>query len=115
MDLFSTPEELRDSLSRSDAVGSIEPVTVADAQRFREDEVDSLVWTAVFAPTSARDAARRAIREAASSLGIFPASILPLYKARGRGEVSGIAVPAVNTRMLPYASARAALRAARGL
>ena len=71
--------------------------------------MDSLVWTAVFGPPSVRDAARRAIREAAESLGILPASILPLYKARGRGEVSGFTVPAINVRMLSYDTARAAL------
>src|SRR5262249_40365293 len=57
----------------------------------------------------------RAIREAASSLGILPASILALYQARGRGEISDITVPAINIRMLSYDSARAAIRAARGL
>src|SRR5262249_42574463 len=47
------------------------------------------------------------------SLGILPASILPLYEARGRGEISGFTVPAINARILTYDTVRAALRAAR--
>src|SRR5262249_30477074 len=73
-----------------------------------------LVWTAVFGKGEARDHARRRIREAAASLGILPASVLPLYKARGAGEVSGFTVPAINLRMLTYDAARAAFRAAKG-
>ena len=64
----------------------------------------------------ARGLRRRAIREAARSLGILPASILPLYQARGRGEISGFTVPAINLRILTYDTARAAVcRAARAL
>jgi fructose/tagatose bisphosphate aldolase len=96
-------------------VGSVEPVTVIDARGFREQALDSLVWSAVFAPEETRQAARRAIREAAASLGILPASILELYRARGRGELSGFTVPAINVRMLAYDTARAAIRAARRL
>jgi fructose/tagatose bisphosphate aldolase len=75
--------------------------------------VDGLVWTAVFGIRDAKDAARRSIRDAAASLGILPASIFPLYEARGRGEISGFTVPAINVRMLAYDTARAACCAAR--
>src|SRR5262249_56338670 len=46
-----------------------------------------------------------------------PTSILPFYRARGKGEsdMKGFTVPAVNIRMMTYDSARAALRAARKL
>src|SRR5438445_6038126 len=115
MELFSTSGELRDFLLRSEAVGSAEPVAVADPEKFRAEVVDSLVWSAVFSPQEARDAARRAIHEAAASLGILPASILALYQARGRGELSGFTVPAINVRMLAYDTARAAVRAAHKL
>src|SRR5438445_9955708 len=80
-----------------------------------ETSIEGLVRTAVFGEADARDAARSAIRERAASLGILPASILPLYRARGRGEVSGFTVPAINIRMLAFDTARAAFRAARGL
>jgi fructose/tagatose bisphosphate aldolase len=115
MELFLRPEELTAFLDASETVGRGDPLRVSDAHGFREGVVDSLVWSAVFSPTETRDAARRAIRSAAASLGILPASILPLYRARGRGEVSGFTVPAINVRMLAYDTARAALRAAKRL
>ena len=115
MQLFSAPEELDAFLRRSETVGRNGVPRVSRSADFRIDFVDSLVWTAVFGQPSVRDAARRAIREAAASLGILPASILPLYKARGRGEVSGFTAPAVNLRMLTFDTARAAFRAAQAL
>ena len=42
-----------------------------------------------------------------------PASIHGLYQARGRGEVGGFTVPAINVRMMAYDTARAIFRAAR--
>lgn len=81
----------------------------------REEAVDGLVWTAVFGGPGEKEAAREAIRLAAAALGILPASIFPLYEARGRGEVSGFTVPAINVRMLSYDTARAACSAARKL
>lgn len=115
MNLFSTAIELEESLQRSGTVRRDGSWSVTHPSRFRSEVLEDLTWTAVFAQPSARDAARRAIREAAQSLGILPASILPLYEARGRGEVSGFTVPAVNVRMLAYDTARAACRAARAL
>jgi hypothetical protein len=115
MELFSAPEGLNEFLRRSGTVDGDKPLRVTRPGEFRAEVIDSLVWTAVFGSASVRDTARRAIREAASSMGILPASILPLYKARGRGDVSGFTTPAVNVRMLCYDTARAAFRAARDL
>ena len=115
MNLFATAVELDETLARSEATRRDGALAVVNAQRFRSEQVDSLVWTAVFGSAAVRDAARRAIREAAASLGILPASILPLYEARGRGEVAGFTAPAINIRMLGYDTARAAFRAARAL
>jgi len=115
MNLYATPAEIREALVHSGAARFDGGVVVTNPARFRAEVLDSLVWTAVFAPAAARDAARHAIREAAESLGILPASILPLYRARGKGEVSGFTVPAINVRMMSYDTARAALRAARKL
>ena len=115
MELFRTVTELAAFLKRCEAVGPEDPLTVTDVERFRSDIVDSLTWTAVFGNAEVRDLCRRKIREAARSVGILPASILPLYQARGRGEVSGFTVPAVNLRMLTYDAARAVCRAAGGL
>jgi hypothetical protein len=116
MNIYANAAELRQALAphlRPNPSG--DGFTIADPRRFRAEMVDGLVWTAVFAAAEARDAGRIAIREAAEALGILPASILPLYEARGRGEVSGFTVPAINVRMLSYDTARAACRAAREL
>jgi fructose/tagatose bisphosphate aldolase len=115
MNLFSTAAELDRELERAATVGADGRLAVHDAARFREETVDGLAWTAVFGGRESREPARTAIREAAESLGILPASIAPLYEARGRGELGGFTVPAMNVRVLSYDTARAALRAARNL
>ncbi len=115
MELFLTTEEIADFLRLSETLGHGEPLTIVDPERFREGVVDSLIWTGVFGKGEAREVCRRTIREAARELGILPASILPLYEARGRGEVAGFTVPAVNIRILSYDAARAAFRAARSI
>jgi fructose/tagatose bisphosphate aldolase len=115
LNLYSTATELREAAILSGAARFDGGLVVTNPVRFRTELIDSLVWTAVFGKSDAKDAARHAIREAAESLGIVPCSILPFYQARGRGEVSGFTVPAVNIRMMSYDSARAALRAARKL
>ena len=115
MNLYSSTSELEESLDRSGTVARNGSLSVTNAPRFREEVLDGLVWTAVFGGRDGKESAREAIREAAASLGILPASILPLYEARGRGEVSGFTVPAINVRMLAYDTARAACRAAKRL
>ncbi len=115
MELFGSPRELDAFLAGLESVRRDGRLVVTDPAEFRQDAAESLVWTAVFGKGDVREAARRAIREAAACLGILPASILPLYKARGRGEVSGFTVPAINIRMLAYDTARAVFRAARAL
>lgn len=113
--VFDTPDALQDSLVLFEAAGPDGNVAVRNPALFRNEVVDGLVWTAVFGKPAVREAARRAIRDAAASLAILPASILPLYQAIGRREVSGFTVPALNLRMLTYDSARAAFRAARAI
>jgi fructose/tagatose bisphosphate aldolase len=85
-----------------------ERVRVLDAARFRRDLIDRLARTAVFgAEEPLRDLARRRIRAAAEASGVVSASIDPLYRAMGRGEVKGFTVPAINVRALVYDFARA--------
>ena len=115
MNLYSSALELREALILSGTARFDGGVVVTNPARFRAEVLDSLVWTAVFGKGDAREAGRHAIREAAESLAILPASILPLYRARGRGEVSGFTVPAINIRIMSYDTARAAMRAARKL
>jgi fructose/tagatose bisphosphate aldolase len=89
---------------------------VLDASRLRAGGIDSLVYTAVFADSDdLRAEARNTVRECALQLGIQPASIQPLYEARGRGEISGFTVPAMNLRAMAYDMARAVFRAANRL
>jgi len=78
--------------------------------------IDRLAWTAVFGPDAeARGTARWTIRNAAAAAGIRPASIHELYIAMGRGDAGGFTVPAINVRAMAYDTARAVIRAAKGL
>src|SRR5215813_10505311 len=80
------------------------------------NEVDRLVWTAVFGQEAElRGTARWIIRNLAASKGIRPASIHDLYMAMGRSEAGGFTVPAINVRAMAYDTARAVIRAAKKL
>ncbi|HEX9935762.1 MAG TPA: class II fructose-bisphosphate aldolase [Longimicrobium sp.] len=103
--------DLSDSVRVSD--GTLELVS-EDA--LRAGGIDRLVHAAVFgADADVRDSARWAIGEAGRLLGVAPASIHDLYMARGRGEVSGFTVPAMNVRASSFDTARALFGAARDL
>lgn len=69
--------------------------------------IDQLIYTAVFSTNAvAKHLARLAIRQQAQKMGIVSSSILNLYSAFGKGEVSGFTVPAINIRTLTYDTAR---------
>jgi fructose-bisphosphate aldolase, class II len=89
-------------------------VTVRDPAKLRSAATDRLVWQAVFAGGDEREAARWLLWELGQATGARPASINALYLARGRGEVGGFTVPAINVRVMAYDAARAIFRAARG-
>ncbi|HEV3049327.1 MAG TPA: class II fructose-bisphosphate aldolase [Longimicrobium sp.] len=117
VDLLSRPsvrallDEVRDSVR---AEGGAFDLASADA--LRAGGVDRLVRAAVFsADEDVRDTARWLLLHAGRAVGIAPASIHELYLARGRGEVSGFTVPAMNIRAAAYDSARAMFAAARDL
>lgn len=77
------------------------------------EEVDALVNKAVFGDDDqVKDKSRRAIRESATAMGIFPASIQGLYEAAGKRLYTGISVPAINIRGITYHVARAVFHAA---
>jgi fructose-bisphosphate aldolase, class II len=88
-------------------------VTVRDPARLRGPATDRLVWEAVFGAGDTKEAARWLLWELGQVTGARPASIQGLYEARGRGDVSGFTVPAINVRMMAYDTARAIFRAAR--
>jgi fructose/tagatose bisphosphate aldolase len=82
-------------------------LVIDDERAFRGEVIRDLVWTATFGPEGpAVDAARWLIHEAARELGALSASIHELYMARGRGEVSGFTVPAINIRAQTFDTAR---------
>jgi fructose/tagatose bisphosphate aldolase len=75
--------------------------------------IDSLVYDAMFSSReNVRERSQRAIREVASSQGIYAASIQGLYTAAGKGLYANRTVPAINIRGITYHVARAVFRAA---
>lgn len=76
-------------------------------------EVDTLVYTAVFGSVEEKQNARYNIWQLGTQNGVFFASINDLYMARGRGEVAKVfTVPAMNLRGMTYDLARSAFVAA---
>jgi fructose/tagatose bisphosphate aldolase len=90
-------------------------ITVHDEGLLASPAMDALVRDAVFGDTDAREYARWLIWELGQAVGVRPSSIHELYMARGRGEVSGFTVPAMNIRGSSYDTARAIFRTARVL
>ena len=88
-------------------------IRLLDEGRFQGKLIDDLIHTVVFSPDpGTRDAAAFLIRRGAAALGIYSASIQPLYEAMGRKEVGGFTVPAINIRGISYDVAQAVFRAA---
>ena len=79
-------------------------VTVHDATQLASDRMDALVRLAVFGSTDEKDWARWAIWEIGQAVGVRSASIHDFYMARGRGDVKGCTVPAMNIRGDSYRS-----------
>jgi fructose/tagatose bisphosphate aldolase len=96
-------------------------VTAGDVEllseaRLRSEVIEILVRAAVFGEDAdVRDTARWLIGETAAAAGVVPASIHDLYMARGRGDVSGFTVPAMNIRAATFDTGRALFAAARDL
>src|SRR5690348_14651782 len=74
--------------------------------------MDTLARHAVFGDSEEKDAARWLIWELGQAVGVRPASIQELYMARGRGDVHGFTVPAINVRGMSYDTARSIFRTA---
>jgi fructose/tagatose bisphosphate aldolase len=101
---------LGSAVSRSN--GSI---TVHDPSVLTGLGMDAVARDAVFGTGDARDQARWLIWELGQAVGVRPSSIHDLYLARGRGEVRGFTVPAINVRGMAYDTARAIFRVANKL
>ena len=90
--------------------------TLVSAEALRAGGVDRLVRAAVFGEDEdVRDTARWLLLHVGRAVGIAPASIHELYMARGRGEIGGFTVPAINVRAAAYDTGRALFAAARDL
>lgn len=76
-------------------------------------EIDGIVYKAVFGET--KNNYSYIIRKTAEKLGIFPASIYPIYKAYAEGKLKKFTVPAFNLRFLTYDFARGIFRVAKKL
>src|SRR5918912_1553997 len=87
-------------------------VSVLREGRLASERMDALVREAVFGQGQSKDHARWLIWEVAQAVGVRPASINDLYMARGRGEVGGFTVPAINVRGMSYDTARSIFRTA---
>ncbi len=112
---FTSMKEMTDALAPAATVMT-DRVNVTDAAGLTGDQIDRLVWTAVFgANPELRGTARWIVRSLAAAAGIRPASIHGLYMAMGRDTVAGFTVPAINVRAMAYDTARAVVRAARAL
>ena len=90
-------------------------VTVRREQALTSEKMDHLVRTAVFGDAAAREYARWLIWEMGQAVGVRAASIHELYMARGRGEIRGFTVPAMNIRARTYDTVRAIIRTAQKL
>jgi fructose-bisphosphate aldolase, class II len=102
--------------SLGDAVTRVDSkVTVHNESALASEKMDALVRDAVFGDPEARDYARWLIWELGQAVGVRPASINDLYLARGRGEVGGFTVPAMNIRGMVYDTARSIFRVAKQL
>ena len=90
-----------------------ELLVIDDEPAFRSTAIRDLAWTAAFSTDEATTAAAQwIVWEASQALGAHSASIQELYAARGRGEVSGFTVPAINLRAQTFDMARTAFEAA---
>ena len=87
-------------------------VTVSRDAALAGGGMDTLVRAAVFGESDEKDHARWLIWEIGQAVGVRAASIQDLYMARGRGEIHGFTVPAINVRGMSYDTARAIFRTA---
>lgn len=85
-------------------------VEIRNPEGFRENVVDRLVYSAIFADRDTLTAARWLIWESAQALGCPPASIHEYYMAGGQGRWSNRTTPAINVRGMTYDVARAIFR-----
>jgi fructose/tagatose bisphosphate aldolase len=104
--------ETLNTLFGSDVVVRDGRISVKAETELETSAMDILARAAVFGDADEKDHARWLIWELGQAVGVRPASIHGLYMARGRGEVHGFTVPAINVRGMSYDTARAVFRTA---
>lgn len=104
--------ETLNTLFGSDVIVRDGRVSVNAETELETAAMDILVRAAVFGDADEKDHARWLIWELGQAVGVRPSSIHDLYMARGRGEVHGFTVPAINVRGMSYDTARAVFRTA---
>src|SRR6185503_4213879 len=87
-------------------------VSVRNEAALKSDKMDKLVRAAVFGSKDEKEHARWLLWEIGQAVGGQAASIHDLYMARGRGEIRGFTVPAINVRGSSYLTARSIFRTA---
>ncbi len=104
--IFQTIEEIDQNLGEVLNLSG-EEVSIKDEGKLREFGIDFLIYSAILSDEpQVRHQCRVLIRKIARLVGVYSASIAPLYKAFGTGEVSGFTVPAMNVRTITYDIAR---------
>ena len=110
--LFDNKEEINQAM-QGIATQDNGNLVINNADKLRGDILDKLVLNAAINPSAeVKGLSRFIIKTAALELGIVNSSIQGLYEARGRGEIKGFTVPALNIRGLPYELCRAIFRTA---
>src|SRR5215468_6702088 len=104
--------ESLNTLFGADVVVRDGQITVARNVGIASPAMDALVNAAVFGDEEERGHARWMIWEIGQTVGVRAASIEGLYLARGRGEVGGFTVPAINSRGATYDTVRSIFRTA---
>ena len=105
------PESVRRTLGAAISIDAGQ-LSVKDAASLASPLMDDLVRLAVFGDAAEKDWARWVIWEAARAVGTYSASIHDFYMARGRGDVKGVTVPAMNIRGASYDTIRSVWRTA---
>jgi len=82
-------------------------IEIVDEAAFRAGARELAANSAMNENEEVRDACRWVIVEGGQELGIILASIHDFYMAAGRGEVTGLSVPAINIRGLTFDTAAA--------
>ncbi len=109
--MSSAPASLRSALGAAISIDG-GTVTIKDEAALASPLMDGIVRLAVFGDEAEKEWARWVIWEAARRVGTYSASIHDFYMARGRGDVKGVTVPAMNIRAATYDTVRSIWRTA---